>query len=164
MAGRWVLSWREPFNNMKKVGKNISLFSQWLQTLVGKSVGIPRNSAEFRSFFWVYFSDLLSNPDRKVLPRHFFNIPESIPAINFPIFFRGKLFPTGFHPVWITVWHFYVGLVLKQGSTNFLHTFRAGRASFFRNLFSPFFFVTSHHILQKKIHRPLFFSCASVSR
>jgi hypothetical protein len=51
----------------------------------------------FRSFFLAEFSD--SDSDRKVGSRHFFNIPESIPAINVPIFFRGKLFPPFFPQV-----------------------------------------------------------------
>jgi hypothetical protein len=53
--------------------------------LVGKSAGIPRNSG-FRNFFLVDFSDFVSDSDRKVGSRHFLNIPEPIPAINFLIF------------------------------------------------------------------------------
>ena len=39
---------------------------------------------------------MVSDSDRKVDSRHFFNIPEPIPAINVPIFFRGNLFPRFF--------------------------------------------------------------------
>jgi hypothetical protein len=45
------------------------------------------------------FSDSVSDSDQKVSSRHVFNIPEPIPAINFPIFFRGKLFPPFFPQV-----------------------------------------------------------------
>jgi hypothetical protein len=67
---------------------------------LGNPPEIRRNSAEFRIpvLFLVYFSDLLSDSDRKVLSRHFFNIPESIPAINFLIFFPRKTVPAIFSP------------------------------------------------------------------
>ena len=55
-----------------------------------------RRNSEFRSLFLAELPVLVSDSDRKVGSRHFFNITEPIPAINVPIFFRGILFPRFF--------------------------------------------------------------------
>jgi hypothetical protein len=57
--------------------------------------------------------------------------------------------PTGFHPVWAR-YSSRVVLIF------YVHFAPAGLL-FFRNLFSPFFFVTSHDILQKKDPSSSFF-------
>ena len=62
----------------------------------------------------------------------------------------------GFHPVWITVRHFHVGLVLSRVVPILLRTFRAGRASFFAKPLFIVFFVMSRDILKKKTDRPFF--------
>ena len=55
-----------------------------------------RRNSEFRSLFLAELPVLVSDSDRKVGSRHFFNITEPIPAINVPFFFRGILFPRFF--------------------------------------------------------------------
>ena len=147
--------------------------------LLSKSIGIscalsgvaPSGALGAKSSLWP--SQIPPSDSESCQPREESKLPSSK---------TGNMLWTGFHPVWITVWHFYVGLVLKQGSTNFLHTFRAGRASFFSStnflrtfragrasffskpLFAVFFLWRRTISYKKKIHRPLFFSCASVSR
>jgi hypothetical protein len=71
---------------------------------------------------------------------------------------------TGFHPVWITVRHFHVGLVLSRVVPIFYVLFALAGLLFLRNPFLPFFFVTSRDILQKKDRSSIFFrarACAS---
>ncbi len=70
-------------------------------------------------------------------------------------------YQTGFHPVWITVRHFHVGLVLSRVVTNFYVIFVPAGLLFLRNPFSRVFFVASRDILQKKTDRPFF--CVPVS-
>jgi hypothetical protein len=55
-----------------------------------------RRNSEFRSLFLAELPVLVSDSDRKVGSRHFFNITEPIPAINVPIFSGGILFPPFF--------------------------------------------------------------------
>ena len=71
---------------------------------------------------------------------------------------------TGFHPVWITVRHFHVDLVLSRVVPIFYVLFAPAGLLFLRNPFLPFFFVTSRDILQKKTDRPFFFARASARR
>jgi hypothetical protein len=62
---------------------------------------------------------------------------------------------TGFHPVWITVRHFHVGLVLSRVVPIFYVLFAPAGFFFAKPLFT-IFFVTSRDILQKKTDRQFF--------
>jgi hypothetical protein len=74
------------------------------------------------------------------------------------------LLPTGFHPVWISVRHFYVGLVLTIEQYQFSTVLPCWSGFFLHK--TPFyhFFATSNDILQKKVDRPLFSQRVSACR